>query len=633
VTSPTGFAPGSVIDALLDAVVLRNEAGEVIAANAVALSQVEPVPDAPTISLAASGRRLTAHIWRDTSEETALRARRDLAETRYRTMFDEMPIGFAENDFSGVGALLLGMFASGTLDVRDKVRDEPDFLDALLNAAIIVDMNREALRLFGAANRSDIVGKPVGTVIADREKFLEAIYTSTQPDQTIFSAEMTNRRVDGSAIETLQSVYLPAEKRTDFTTFICEMDISELKRSQRDAFASEARYRNVFEAMPVAFFALDWRAVNARLSQLRSAGVTDLIGHAAHTPGFVEELLVLGRVVDGNETAVRVFGAGNRAGLLGDVARYWPEASRALFLSAVDTSYRGVPRFEAETRMTTLDGREIDVIFTAVTPEGSAETGSIVIGVVDVSERVATRAAVERLQTDLTHAARVSMLGELTASIAHEVNQPLAAIATNGQAGLRWLSRPEIDVEEVRTLAERMVADAYRAADIIGRIRAMAAKRAPERVEAALNPIVEEAALFLRHELQASGVALTLDLAPDLQPIEVDRTQIQQVIVNLAMNAMQAMATVPVEDRGLAIATRRSGEDRLETTIRDSGPGIPPDHLGKLFESFFTTKEGGLGIGLPICRSIVEAHGGSITATNNPDAGATFSFTLAIGVR
>ena len=265
---------------------------------------------------------------------------------------------------------------------------------------------------------------------------------------------------------------------------------------------------------------------------------------------------------------------------------------------------------------------------TAVAPANSAETGAIVIGVVDISERVAARAAVERLQIDLTHAARVSMLGELTASIAHEVNQPLAAIATNGQAGLLWLSRTEVDLEEVREITTSMVADAHRAADIIARIRAMAAKRAPERSRAAINPIVEEAVLFLNHELQSAGVMLKIDLAPALSDADIDRTQIQQVIVNLAMNAIQAMATTDRAQRAINIATRQA-DGAIEVTIADSGPGIAGENIERLFDSFFTTKEGGLGIGLPICRSIVEAHGGTIHAINTKPSGAQFIFTIA----
>jgi C4-dicarboxylate-specific signal transduction histidine kinase len=232
-----------------------------------------------------------------------------------------------------------------------------------------------------------------------------------------------------------------------------------------------------------------------------------------------------------------------------------------------------------------------------------------------------------RLQAEFAHAARVSMLGELTASIAHEVNQPLAAIATNASAGARWLDRPEPDVAEARALIGAIVADARRAADIVGRVRDMAAHRAPERAAISINGAIEEAMLFLRHELQANGVALTLDLGHDLPLVMADRTQVQQVVVNLAVNAIQAMLHEGVSARRLLVTSARVGGG-VAVSLQDNGPGIVAEGLDRLFESFFTTKEAGMGMGLAICRSIVEMHGGAISARNGDTGGACFTFTL-----
>lgn len=231
------------------------------------------------------------------------------------------------------------------------------------------------------------------------------------------------------------------------------------------------------------------------------------------------------------------------------------------------------------------------------------------------------QAAQQRLQEELAHAARISMLGELTASIAHEVNQPLAAIATNAEAALRWLNRDAPDLDEVRQLASRSIADVRRAADIIARIRAMAAHRAPEHAPAQLNAIIEEAWGFLRHEMRVQGVALALDLSPAAPAILADRIQIQQVVVNLLVNAMQAMEGRA--DKQIAIATE-AGPQTVRLCIDDNGPGIPPEIAARLFESFFTTKPGGMGMGLPICRSIVESHGGTIGYQPRPGGGSSF---------
>jgi C4-dicarboxylate-specific signal transduction histidine kinase len=267
------------------------------------------------------------------------------------------------------------------------------------------------------------------------------------------------------------------------------------------------------------------------------------------------------------------------------------------------------------------------VLYNIAFPPTLTELGINVVTFMDLTERVEAQEALQRVQADFARAARIATLGELTASIAHEVNQPLAAIATNGEASLRWLSRAEPDVAEVHHLTGRMVADARRAADIIKRIRGIATPNVPTRAPLAINALVEEASLFLRHEMQAQGVTLTLDLAPALPPISGDRTQLQQVLVNLMVNAMQAMLGAGVARRAIAVRSRAHG-DGVAVEVEDSGPGFAAEHLGSLFASFFTTKPDGMGIGLSICRSIIDDHGGQIAAENAPGGGARFTFSL-----
>jgi C4-dicarboxylate-specific signal transduction histidine kinase len=211
------------------------------------------------------------------------------------------------------------------------------------------------------------------------------------------------------------------------------------------------------------------------------------------------------------------------------------------------------------------------------------------------------------------------MLGELTASIAHEVNQPLGAILTGAEAALRWLDRAEPDLEELRALSRRTVLDARRAADIIKRIRSMAARTGPEQALISWNNVVEEVIAFLRPELHRHQVEVMLDLGPNLPPVMGDRVQLQQVLANLAINAMQAMANSNVDG------------DRLCTEVEDTGTGIAAEYLDQIFDSFFTTKDRGMGIGLAICRTIIEAHGGTISVANCPSGtGAQFRFQLPV---
>jgi len=237
--------------------------------------------------------------------------------------------------------------------------------------------------------------------------------------------------------------------------------------------------------------------------------------------------------------------------------------------------------------------------------------------------------ALAKARSELAHVARVTSLGVLTASIAHEVNQPLTAIAANGESSLHWLTRDKPDIEKVQLLTKRVVADARRASEIIGRIRDMTSQRAPEQKFLSIDDVINESLSFLHHELQEKGIVVSLDLTRELPEIIGNRTQLQQVIVNLTINAIQAMTQLAPADRRISVRTMLSDPETVRCSIEDSGPGIDPEHLPRLFDSFFTTKDSGMGIGLAVCQSIVEAHSGRIRASNNSAlGGARFSFDL-----
>jgi PAS domain S-box-containing protein len=235
----------------------------------------------------------------------------------------------------------------------------------------------------------------------------------------------------------------------------------------------------------------------------------------------------------------------------------------------------------------------------------------------------------QHVRAEFARAARISMLGELAASIAHEINQPLAAVTMSGEAALIWLDRSDPNLGEARELMQCIIDDAGRAADIIARIRSMAVGRAPQQTTLSLHDVIEESMIFLRHELQSKDVAVSLDLAPAFPGVMGDRIQLQQVVVNLAINAVQAMAQSGTARRALLIQTKLSDVKTLCCTFEDSGPGIDPGQLDHLFDSLFTTKNSGMGVGLSISRSIIELHGGQIRADNKSAlGGARFSFEL-----
>jgi PAS domain S-box-containing protein len=294
----------------------------------------------------------------------------------------------------------------------------------------------------------------------------------------------------------------------------------------------------------------------------------------------------------------------------------------------LDSAGQGGREFDFEHRLLMPDKqiKELHVRARRVTFGSGAE--EIIGALMDVTEAKRAQEALQTAQAELAHVTRVTTLGELTASIAHEVNQPLAGIVTNGEAGLRWLTRKVPGIEEARHAVERIIRDAERAADVVRRIRALAKKAAPEMTRLDINDVINDAMLLVRREMLSHRVPLKLELAPELPAVLGDRVQLQQVIINLVLNGIEAMAGAADEQRRLVVRSKLNEEGQLLVAVQDAGTGIDPENANRLFSAFYTTKANGMGMGLSICRSIVEAHGGRIWATNNAGPGATIQFTL-----
>jgi C4-dicarboxylate-specific signal transduction histidine kinase len=247
------------------------------------------------------------------------------------------------------------------------------------------------------------------------------------------------------------------------------------------------------------------------------------------------------------------------------------------------------------------------------------------------SERKRAEENLQQTKADLAHVSRMTTIGELTASLAHEVNQPIAAAVTNANTCLRWLTRESPDVEEARAAAMRIVKDGTRAAEIISRVRLLFQKGAPQRELVDLNEVIREMILLLRSETVRYNISVAADLALDLPRVRGDRVQLQQVMMNLMLNSVDAMKNVDGA-RELIIKSRPSDNHHLLLSVSDTGVGLPPDQTDQIFNAFFTTKSYGTGMGLSVSRSIVESHGGRLWFADNPPRGASFFFAIPVTV-
>jgi len=283
--------------------------------------------------------------------------------------------------------------------------------------------------------------------------------------------------------------------------------------------------------------------------------------------------------------------------------------------------------FDFECRLAMADGsiKYVQVVAHVVRDEsGGIE---FVGALTDITQRKQAEEALRQAQADLAHVSRVTTMGELTASLAHEVNQPITAAVTDANACLRWLTRDAPDVEEARAAASRIVKDAMRAADIVSRIRLLFQKSTPPRELVDLNDVIREMVVLLRSEATRYSISIRTELAPDPSLVMGDRVQLQQVMMNLMMNGTDAMKDVD-GTRELAIKSQPADNEECLVSVSDTGVGLPAQQADQIFNAFFTTKPHGTGMGLSISRSIVESHGGRLWAGRNTLRGASFYFTL-----
>jgi PAS domain S-box-containing protein len=407
-------------------------------------------------------------------------------------------------------------------------------------------------------------------------------------------------------------------------------DITERQRAEAALHESERRYRNIFETAGVSIWEEDFSQVTAAIDELKAQGVRDFRQYLAAYPAFVRHAISMVKIVDVNDATVKLFGAQSKDALLRSLHAIFTPETQDVFAAELVAIADGRTSFASETVLQNLQGDTLTVLLTMTFPPQPATLDRVLVSVTDVTERKQAEEALRRAQAELAHVTRVMTVGELAASIAHEVNQPLTGVITNGNACLRWLGRTPPDLDEAQEAVRRMIRDGSRASEVMARIRTLLRKAEPQKTRLAINDVIEEVIALAESEVRRNRVLLKTDLAADFPPVLADRIQLQQVLLNLTLNGMEAMRTVTDRSRELIIRSQKEETDAIRVAVQDAGVGIDPQDLERIFTAFVTTKPEGLGMGLAISRSIIEAHGGRLWATPNAGPGATFQFTLPI---
>ena len=557
-----------------------------------------------------SQRSLTAPDWHDRTE-------RAMAEMQLNGAFQPYEKEYIRKDGSRV-PVLVGAAQFGdtgdsgvafVLDLTEQKRAEAVLRQSearvrhLIDANIIgifigdfdgniVDANDAYLRLLGY-DREDLLSGRINWVTITPPELLYRSKRALQEMKSIGKAQLYEKeyiRKDGSRVPALVGASVFGEGRG--LGFV--LDLTEQKRAEAALRESEEQWKAVFENNPIMYFMVGETgtilSVNPFGAEQLGFKVDELIGRPVHI----------------------VFHEADRETVQRNAARCFEQPGHALSWELRKIRKSGEVIWVRETaRATLIRNRPV-----------------LLIVCEDITEGKRTAEALREVQTELAHANRVAALGQLTASIAHEVNQPIAAAHNNASAALNFLNSRPPDLEEVREALCCILNDTDRAGDVISRIRTLVKKMPPRTERLDINEAIRDVVIVTHGEAAKNAVSVETQLTEGLPLIQGDRVQLQQVILNLIINAIEAMSGVGEGPRELLIKTARSESDAVSVAVQDTGPGLALATSDHAFEAFYTTKPDGLGIGLSICRSIVEAHGGKLTVTANVPRGAIFQFVL-----
>ena len=499
-------------------------------------------------------------------------------------------------------------------------------IEELLVGTRLVDLNDEARRLMQASPADDLAGASLARFVV----------TSSRPAMAELLAKARAGGTEATHMCLLTAQGAPVGIRLLAARMPEDADRLVLMGSEAplpdagldELIKSEERYRRLFQRMPIALWRVDPRGVKKLLGDARDAGVTDLVAHFNRHPELFELAMDSIIIAEVNDLTVQLFGGRSSLDFIRPIRSYW-KARPDTLRRVIGARYRGLPQYTEETQVCGIDGRVVDVVMSMAFPPPHDIDGDCLVGMIDITDRRQAETQLRELQDEFARSARISMLSELTASIAHELRQPLAAITTHGDATVRWLSATPPAVDRALKGLESISRASDRAGAIIQRIHRMAVNEAAEFTSVDINAAIADTAMFVKHDLQSRQVELMLNLEQGLPVLFGDEVQLQQVMHNLIRNGAQAIADGQCQLRCITVTTARQG-DGVEIVVEDTGPGIPPEQVDRLFAAFETTKPGGMGIGLTLCRSIVASHGGTIEADMSFSDGARFRITLPL---
>jgi PAS domain S-box-containing protein len=391
---------------------------------------------------------------------------------------------------------------------------------------------------------------------------------------------------------------------------------------------SEKRLREIIQRSRVALWEQDFSKLNAKLVDLREGGVSNLRRHSASSPTFLRECAELIESVSANDATLELLGR-TESEVSGSIRRFIPRDEDCL-LGIVECLFQGRTHFEGKGKIVRPDGTVLSVLLVLSFPDDVEALDRVIVGMIDVTERDRTQQALLSAQAEMAKVSRVAMVGALSASLAHELNQPVGAVVLNAQSCLRWLRKDAPDIASASDAAARIVRDAHRVAGILKNTRQMIMKN-PARAEVTdVGKLIGETCLLLEHELTSGSIVLQTKVPSHMPRVKLAKAEVQQVLVNLLNNGIQSINSGGGTDKKVSIECAMEGESAVVINIRDHGRGIDANSLPKLFEPFFTTKQSGMGIGLSICRAMVESQGGRLTGRNHEGGGAVFQVTLPV---